>query len=212
VPKHTAAGEYLSGISVEVAHQHATRKVGSNVAISSVIRYAIGLEVRVPGPLRPRIVLTGARLERRPAGLTFLLDASNPGNKILKRVTGTIVVTRPGGIAAHAVIGPGTFVSGTSIEYPVPAIGEVPVQGTVYSLHARMRYGRQVVRLDRQLVFGARLATVQHQFGGPPPQSASTGGGVPVAVVIGIVAGMLLAFGLVLVVLWRRQRVRRADS
>jgi hypothetical protein len=194
VPPRAAPGQYLSGISVEVERQAQTqRKAGSNIAVSSVIRYAIGLELSLPGRRNPRLAWTGASLERAPGGLTFLLAARNEGNRILQNVTGSVLITQGRRVVAHRPIGPGTFVTGTSIEYPAITAGEVPAEGTVYRVRARMRYGPRVALLDRQLVFGARQARTQHQFGGPAPHSDD--GGTPWAL-IAAVAGAALALAL----------------
>src|SRR3954453_22660031 len=48
-PKGADPGDYLSGIGVQARGQEDAKTRG-NVAVSSTLRYAVGLEVRLPGP------------------------------------------------------------------------------------------------------------------------------------------------------------------
>jgi hypothetical protein len=174
VPKNAPAGDHLSGIGVQALGSSSTQRHGSNLQVSSVERYAIGVEVTVPGPRRPHIALTGARLERRPTGLVFLLAAANRGNTVLQNVKGAVLVTRGSHRVARSAIGPGTFVNGTTIQYPIPATAEQPRAAVSYRVQAVMRYRGGVARLDRTVSFGARQAKLQAQFGGPRAHIASS--------------------------------------
>jgi len=109
-----------------------------------------------------------ARVTREPSGLTFYVQARNPGNAILQGVRGGILVTRGHRTVVRAAIGPGTFVSGTSIAYPLMAPREQPHEGAVYRVRAVMRYAHgKVARLDTQVRFGHVAAETQQDFGGP---------------------------------------------
>ena len=83
VPGVARSGDYLAGVSAEALNQQSQSVKRKGVSIASVVRYAIGVEISIPGPRHPLIQFTGARSRREPAGLTFLLDARNPGNVIL---------------------------------------------------------------------------------------------------------------------------------
>jgi hypothetical protein len=209
VPPGAAPGQYLSGISVQAQGAGAVQPLRSNVSVASIVRYAVGVEVALSGPRRPRIALTGATLVRRPAGLAFVLAAGNVGNVILTRVTGSIVVTQGARTVASATLGPGTFVTGTSISYPLLAPREQPSEGTEYRLRAEMRYTGGVARLDRRLVFGAQAAKVQHEFGGPAPR-APGGQGLKWWAIALIGLGAAALVGLIAIVLVRRRRRSRA--
>jgi hypothetical protein len=78
VPAGTPPGQYLSGIGMQAANAGSSQALRSNLSVSSIARYAIGVEVSLAGPSRPKIALTNASLERRPAGLAFILDGNNP--------------------------------------------------------------------------------------------------------------------------------------
>jgi len=121
VPALAKPGDYLSGVSVEALNQRSRAVKRRGVSIASLSRYAIGVEVSIPGPRHPLIQFTGARIQRQPAGLTFLLLARNPGNVVLQGVRGYVRITRAGHPVVSRPIGSGTFVTHTSIAYPVHA-------------------------------------------------------------------------------------------
>jgi hypothetical protein len=190
VPVTAQPGDYLSGLSVEALHQQSST-ARKGVSIASVVRYAIGVEVSLPGPRHPLIQFTGARLERQPAGLAFLLLARNPGNAILQNVYGAALITRGKRVVARAPLGPGTFVTRSSIEYPVLAPREHPSAGTGYRVRAYLRYAGGTARLDTLVRFGRRDALIQQEYS---KHKASTSG-FP-----GWLAGLLGAFGCALAV------------
>jgi hypothetical protein len=194
VPARAQPGDYLSGISVQTRAGRDTRKVGSNVAISSVERYAVGLETMIPGARTPKIALTGASVERQPAGVTFLLRASNTGNVILQNVRGTVSVTRGGQQVASSNIGPGTFVTGTTLDYPIPAPRQGPSEGTVYRVQAVLSYPGGNATLDRTVTFGKQQAIEQQRFGGPPAKKSSHIGTWVIGAAAGVAALGALGF------------------
>jgi len=209
IPPQARAGDYLSGIGVQTTEKPRISKPRSNVAISSVQRYVIGVEVGLPGPRHPRIRFTGARASREPSGLVFLLRARNAGNVILQNVRGQALVTRSGRRVARAAIGPGTFVTGTTIDYPVPARSEQPSAGTTYRVTAVMRYRGGIARLDTLVRFGKHQAKVQEQFGGPAASGHRRGNGVSLGTLIGAVAAALALGGIAAFLLLLARRRRR---
>src|SRR5439155_159674 len=176
VPGTARPGDYLSGVAVEQLEQQARTTARRGVSVASVTRYAIGVETSLPGPRHPLIRFTGARLERQPAGLAFLLDARNPGNVILQNVAGRALITRGSRVVARVPLGPGTFVTGTSIAYPILTPRERPRQGTVYRVRAYLRYVGGTARLDTLVRFGRADALREQLYGGP---KAGTSSGLP---------------------------------
>jgi len=208
VPSGVRPGDYLSGVSVEALNQQEQTVKRHGASIASVVRYAIGVEVSIPGPRSPAIRFSGAGLQRQPAGLVFLLDARNAGNVILQNVKGAALVTRGNRVIARVPLGPGTFVTGTSIAYPVPTPHEQPPQGTIYRVRAYLRYAGGVARLDTLVRFGRAAALLQQEYGGPRASPAGSGG------ISGwLFAGLGLLTAAVLALLWfllaraRRSRV-----
>jgi hypothetical protein len=201
VPRRTHPGDYLAGVSVEALDQQ-VETARHGVAVASAVRYAIGVEVTVPGRRRPGIRFTGAELQRQPAGLVFLLDARNTGNVILQGVHGSALITSGRRVVAQTPLGPGTFVTGTSIAYPVPAFRAHPSKGTRFHIRAVMRYAGGIARLDTTLSFGSREAALQQQYVRP---HASHGGTAwwKIALLAGVIAYALVTTVLLLL---RRRR------
>jgi Bacterial protein of unknown function (DUF916) len=205
VPRTARPGDYLSGVSIEALDQ-AQSSSRRGVSIASVERYAIGVETSLPGARHPAIRFTGAELQRQPAGLTFLLDARNPGNVILQGIHGGVRVTRAGHTILSRAIEPGTFVPSTRIAYPVPAFGQTPSQGTRYRVTAWLSYAGGTARLDTTVSFGHRQAVIQQQYGG----SRVSGGGIAwwkIALAVGVVL-----YALATTVLLLRRRARPTAS
>jgi hypothetical protein len=205
-PRTTQPGDYLAGVAVEQLGQ-AQITARRGVAAASVVRYAIGVEASLPGPRHPLIQFTGARLERQPAGLAFLLDARNPGNVILQSVAGSALLTRGSRVVAHVPLGPGTFVTGTSIAYPILTPRERPRQGTVYRVRAYLRYAGGIARLDTLVRFGRADALRQQLYGGP---KASASSGLPgwLVALLSVLGAALFSLGAAFLVRRRRAGAR----
>jgi hypothetical protein len=206
IPGGTAAGDYLSGVSVEALGQARSTRVRGNIAVSSVQRYAVGMLVDVPGPRHPQLRILSARIAREPAGLTYYLHARNTGNAILKDVRGWVLITRGKRTVARAKIGPGTFVTGTSIDYPVLVAREQPREGAFYRVRALMRYRGRVARFDNKISFGHKAAQAQQDFGGRPLSDGRSG--IPIwLVALSFGVAFLVAVAALLLFL-RRRRTR----
>jgi hypothetical protein len=204
VPSVARPGDYLSGVSVEALDQRALSVAKKGLSIASVSRYAIGVEVSVPGPRHPLIQFTGAEIRRQPAGLTFALMARNPGNTILQGVHGWVRVTRGPHVVLSRPIEAGTFVTHTGIAYPVTAYQQTPTPGTRYRIVAWMRYAGGIARLDTYVTFGHRQAAIAQQYAHAPAPAA--GGGTPWWEIAGAGAVILYALGTTLLLLRRRSR------
>jgi hypothetical protein len=201
VPRRAKAGDYLSGVSVQVLNQRPKRTGTRGAQINNVQRYVIGALVRVPGRRNPRIRFHGASVGFEPGGVTFRLRARNHGNEILRGVHGSATISRGGSRVVVARIGPGTFVTGTAISYPITAARQHPRAGTVYRVQAILRYHHGVARLDTLVRFSKRDAQKQEEFGGPP---ANNSGGVPLWVWLAL--GVLLGGGGAAELMRRRRR------
>jgi hypothetical protein len=204
VPGGTPAGDYLSGISVEALGQEKPVRMRGNIAVSSVQRYAVGVLVDVAGPRHRLIRITSARITREPAGLTFYLHAQNAGNAVLKNVRGQVLVTRGRRTVARLKIGPGTFVNGTSVDYPVLVPREEPREGAFYRVRAFMRYRGGIARFDNMVRFGHKAAETQQDFGGRPLSDGRSG--IPVWLVVAAFGAAFVAALLGLLIFLRRRR------
>src|SRR5436190_2844008 len=190
-PRGTDAGDYLSGIGVQARGQSQSKAHG-NVAVSSTERYAVGLEVQLPGSRHPLIRLTGADIKREPAGIAFSISGRNPGEVVLEGIRGDALITQGRRVVARMPLGPGTFVTGTSIAYPIPTPREQPREGALYRVRAVLRYRGGIARLDTRVRFGRAEAQRQETFGGP---EAPHKGGFPwlIAAIAVVVATLLAA-------------------
>jgi hypothetical protein len=205
VPGGARPGDYLSGVSVQALTEPRVERLKGSVAVASVQRYAVGLLVRVPGVRTPLIRLPRASVKREPSGLTFYVSGTNAGNAVLQNVHGYVLVTQGKRVVARTTVGPGTFVAGTSLAYPLLAPHEQPREGAAYRVRAAMHYsGSRVARLDTRVVFGHRDAVRQEQFGGPAADGGG-GSGIGTLVLLAALAGMV---ALLLVVLLRRRKLR----
>jgi hypothetical protein len=166
VPPTAEPGDYLTGVSVEALDQTQTTSVSQGVAVGEIDRYAIGVEVKVPGPRHPALRFTGAAVAREPGGLAFLVSATNPGNVILKGVHGWVRVIDGDRVVAATTIQPGTFVSGTAIRYPLLAHHEQPAPGKSFRVRAALYYAGGAARLDTAVRFSHSAAVTQQNYGG----------------------------------------------
>jgi hypothetical protein len=207
VSRTAKPGDYLSGISIEVPQRHFTATPAHRISIVSTERYAIGLEVSLPGARHPLIRFTGARVAREPAGLSFLLLAHNPGNVILQGVHGWARIAQGRRLVARVPIGPGTFVTDTAIAFPVRALRETPRQGAVYRITALMRYPGGVARLATNVTFGRQAALAQQRYDGPAASHPATWWRW---LLLGAVA--LAAYTAGLLLMTRRRATRRLGS
>ncbi len=202
VPGGAGPGEYLAGVGVQPAGPGQNVQLKGNVAISQVERYAVGVLTRIPGPLHPAIKLTGVGLSREPSGVTFQIRGRNTGNEILKNVHGVATISQDGDQVARRKLGPGTFVTGTSIAYPLLVPSLRPSAGTAYRVQALLRYPGGVARIDRVVHFGEIDARRQAAYGGP---QVNAGGGSNKLIPIIILALLLIAGALAVLRLRRRR-------
>jgi hypothetical protein len=101
---------------------------------------------------------------------------------------------------------PATFVTGTSLSYPVPTPREHPPQGTRYRVRANMRYAGRIATLDRTVEFGARQAKLSEAFSG---HKTPSGGGTPWAAIVIPTLAVVAAIAGVAGVRHQRDGVRR---
>jgi hypothetical protein len=191
-------GDYLAGIGVQTGGAGDVQ-VHGNVAIASIQRYAVGVEMSVPGPRHPHIQLSGANLDRKPAGVTFSIEGRNDGNVILQNVHGQATISSGGHVVAQRPMGPGTFVTGTSIAYPILVPSLQPTVGTAYRVQATLHYPGGTAQLSKVVRFGQIDAERQQAYGGPAVKS---GGGSNHLLPILLIAAVIAC----LAALWLRRR------
>lgn len=142
-PGDTAPGQYLAGIVAYVAASpDGTPLAGeAGQAGASIImqtRYAIAVQVDVPGEWTPELSITGASAMEQPSGTQLGITMTNTGDTFIKpkgKVTlsnseATPILTQP--------IEMGTFLTNTDLTYPVAWPG-VPAGGE-YGVEVELNY------------------------------------------------------------------------
>ena len=121
VPPNTPPGQYLAGISVAVPlatpptpNPAGPRKASFNMDLQ--YQRIIAVEVIVPGPRAPKLVVTGADATATASGIVLGVHMANQGNAFAHG-TGVIRVADTNTDYSFKI---DTFVSGTAIVYPMP--------------------------------------------------------------------------------------------
>jgi hypothetical protein len=208
VPPNGSAGDHLSGVSIESLDQLSLAVPARGTSVASVERYAIGVEVTLPGARTPALGFTGASIERQPAGLVFLLHARNTGDVVLQGVHGGVRVTRGGHTVLSRPIEAGTFVTASSIDYPVTAFGQEPAEGAQYRVSAWLSYPGGIARLGQTVTFGHRAAAIEARYGGHPAATAHSSATAwwKIAAVLAV-----LLYALITTILLLRRRGRERE-
>jgi hypothetical protein len=120
VPPGTKPGQYLAGLSSWVplvapatAADPGAKKAG--FAINLQYQRVVAVEVDVPGPRAPKLVVTGAEPQVAPTGITLGVHIANQGSAFAH---GTGVIRIPD-TKTDFSFKIDTFVAGTSIVYPM---------------------------------------------------------------------------------------------
>jgi hypothetical protein len=205
VPAGTKPGVYLAGISAAVPlpkntttstvdRQHATFK------ITLQPQRLIAVQITVPGPREPKLVVTGARATAGQDGVALVVGIANRGNDFA-RGTGTITVGDTGLRKSFKI---DTFIPGTQIQYRVPWTRDV-VPGN-HAVSVRLRYGGgNVTNWDGTAdINGSARAKLESDLA-KNRLPVSGGGALPWPLIAAGFAALLLCAGGV-VVLRRRRR------
>lgn len=119
VPADAKPGQYLAAMSASPPPSGGgTQQAGANQAVIQWrlrAQTAIAVEIDVPGPTAPRLVVTGVRAVAR-SGLLLRVHMMNTGNGFA-RGSGVVTVPDAGLRDAFPIQ---TFVPGTAIDFPVP--------------------------------------------------------------------------------------------
>jgi hypothetical protein len=120
IPKGTSAGQYLGGLNIYVpltTHSVAppAPKNGASLTMDMQFVDSIGVEVDVPGPRAPKLLVSAATPSASPQGIVLGLHMANEGNAFAH---GTAVV-RVADTNTDKTFNVETFVPGTAIVYPM---------------------------------------------------------------------------------------------
>lgn len=120
VPSPLGAGQYLAGISASVplaADGANSSTPGGQAGFSMAVRFqrGIAVEIDIPGARAPHLTVSGAEPKALPGGVTLGVHIANDGNAFAHG-NGVIRVADTNTDYSFKV---DTFVSGTSIVYPM---------------------------------------------------------------------------------------------
>ena len=200
VPVGAASGVHMAGITVMVPApakdaNSATGQAGASVTVQS--RRVIAVQVNLPGPAEPELVITGVAPVARPDGLYLEMAVENRGGGLTKG-EGVVTLADDGFEQKFSI---DTFVPGTSIAYPLKWTDKA-LDGD-HPAHVEIRYGDRVAVWDGKFTVGEAIKEEQANRQVTPPSDSSTSSpdsGLPVGFIAGgiVGAGVLLGGGILL--------------
>ncbi|MGQ0832835.1 MAG: WxL protein peptidoglycan domain-containing protein [Microthrixaceae bacterium] len=205
VPEGARPGVHLAGIIAYSPQSQTTEpvetdgKAGAALYIES--RRALAVQILLPGPAEPRLVVSGVTTEARPNGLNLMVGISNEGTGLTKG-RGHITLSGPSSFSADFDID--TVVPATSFVYPV-VWTKTPGSGT-YQAKVTIDYGDQSAAWEGAFDVGkVEQADLENRVVPTESTPASDDrGGPPLAL---SVAAVVAVGALVAVTMWwRRQR------
>jgi hypothetical protein len=147
VPARTAAGDHLGGIVAEDADGATSTRSrrGRRFRIDVRSQTIIAVEIRVPGPRRPSLGLTGLRAGGQDGRQALVLGMRNNGNTLVKGRGRLVVTDARGKRLQNARFPIDTFVAGTAIGLPIPVTRKALGPGRYHAI-AELRYRGRITR------------------------------------------------------------------
>ena len=195
IPADAVSGVHLAGLSILVpaakdATVNAGSKAGASVTVQS--RRVIAVQVNLPGPADPELVITGVSPASRPDGLYLRVAVDNKGRGFTKG-EGVVTLAEDGFEQKFSI---DTFVPGTSIAYPIKWTDKA-LDGD-HPAHVEIRYGDRTAVWDGKFTVGEALREEQANRQVTPPSDSSTSSpdsGLPIGMVAGGALGAVVLLG-----------------
>lgn len=113
VPRGAAPGDHLGGLAFEDAARH---RSGGRFSVTQVIRVVVGVSVRVPGPAKPQLGVSGLAVKALPGTQvpSVVVGLRNRGHLLCQP---TVAVTLTGAGTVRRKLD--TVLPGDTIAYPV---------------------------------------------------------------------------------------------
>lgn len=203
VPRGTLPGDHLAGIAFQNAKSSRSR---GRFSITQIVRIVIGIEVIVPGPAAPQILLEGASLG--PLGGTRLpaviVRMRNVGRLLCKPELAVALNGAEARSAAPVTRRLETILPGDAIPYPLP--WPHPLGAGPYTVAATVTGCGQARRIKAPASLGRSL-------GGSlsAPAAAADASSFPWVLIAGACGGAA-AIALILLLIVRRRERRRSES
>jgi hypothetical protein len=157
VPSDAGSGEHLGGLAIwsprDAQAQESERGAGqAGASVTIQTRRVIALVVRVPGPVAPRLVVTGVAPAPRADGLYLTVAVANRGG-LLTKATGVLSLPGEGFTERFSV---DSIVPGTSVAYPLKWT-ERPRDGE-YRARVDLRYGSRTAVWEGTFTVGEQVS------------------------------------------------------
>lgn len=154
VPRVAVAGDHLAGVAVENTSHRAS---GGRFSVTEIVRAVVGVEIEVPGPAVPQVVLRGASLKALP-GTQVPSVVVNLGDAGLKLCKPTLAVTLSGSGARALTVRHtlDTILPRDYIPYPLP--WPKPLANGTYTAAAVATGCGHTARMTSSIALGTSLA------------------------------------------------------
>jgi hypothetical protein len=216
VPTGAQPGQWVAGLVAEGARRAATPRTSKRAGIRIRIRdlTIVAVQVNVPGAEKPRFAIGGAHIGGQRGFEQLLVHLANTGN-VLRKPTGTVVVSRPSGAVVETLpFRMDTFLPKTTIDYPLllkQALAPGRYVATVELSYTGANGAATVVRAAPR--FAVSSGQVKKIYSSAPPTrrvATPAGGGTSGWLLIAAIGGGIVILALlgVIVVLVRRPRYR----
>ncbi|HEX2057546.1 MAG TPA: DUF916 domain-containing protein [Actinomycetota bacterium] len=151
VPSDADAGEHIAGLTVWEPAEEREQTRDGDVSVVIRTRRVLAIQVNLPGPKAPELVVTGVRPTARPDGLYLEVQIENRGTA-MTTAEGTLDLEQDGFVRDFSV---DTFVPGTSIGYPIKWADE-PEEGS-YRAAVEIEYDGRVAEWAGAFTVGEQL-------------------------------------------------------
>lgn len=195
VPDDAQSGQHLAGISISVPKTpDSSAEAGEGQAGASIdvqTRRIIALQVELPGPSEPKLVIGGVTPVARPDGLYLEIGLENAGYGLTK-AEGVLSI----GADFERNFQVDTFVPRTSIAYPVKWSEQA--QDGDHTARVELRYGGEVASWEGSFSVGETVIgeLEERQVVDQASDDGDGGSSVPLPLVAaGVVAGAALVGG-----------------
>lgn len=116
VPKGTPAGEYITSVVIE---NDEPIKGSGQVALDQIVRQAVAVAVRVPGPLRPGLAIGAASHQVAADRSVVAVDVRNIGNARLEPAAALVIHDEAGALVSRANVPMDSFYAHTDTKVEI---------------------------------------------------------------------------------------------
>src|SRR5437764_3644015 len=210
VPSGARPGQWVAGLVAESARRAPTPRTSKRAGIRIRIRdlTIVAVQVDVPGPARPQFSIGGAHVGGQKGFEQLLVHMRNGGN-VLRKPTGSVVISRGGGAVVETVpFALDTFLPKTAIDYPIllaHALEPGTYLASVTLSFAGADGAPTTVRASPRFAISKRQVK-QIFASAPPTRRAAASSATPWLLIVAIVVASVVAAlrALIVVLLLRR--------